>query len=134
MERRIVVSALIKFEDKYLFVKQDKTDGAYPGTLHLPGGSLEGDESIEDGIRREVREETGLELVYVVPFDFDEDYLYYKGAMTHLIYLRFLAESETNVAIAASDAKEIVWLKKDEIKNSKQNSATIKMLKKLELI
>lgn len=38
MEHRIVVSALIKFEDKYLFVKQDKTDGAYPGTLHLPGG------------------------------------------------------------------------------------------------
>lgn len=95
---------------------------------------MEGDESIEDGIRREVREETGLKLVYVVPFDFDEDYLYYKGAMTHLIYLRFLAESETDVAVAASDAKEIVWLKKDEIKNSKQNSATIKMLKKLELI
>lgn len=37
MERCIVVSALIKFEDKYFFVKQNKTDGAYPGILHLPG-------------------------------------------------------------------------------------------------
>lgn len=134
MECRIVVSALVTFKDKYLFIKQDKTDGAYLGTLHLPGGGLEGDESIEEGVRREVREETNLELVSVTPYDFDEDYLFYKGAMTHLIYLRFLAEAESGNAIAASDAKEIVWLEKDEIKNSKQNSATIKMLKRLKII
>lgn len=134
MKTRIVASALIRHKNTYLFIKQDKKDGAYRGTLHLPGGGIEDGESIKDGIRREVREETNLELANLVPFDFFEDFLDYKGEYTHLIYLRFTANSITQNAIPASDAKEIVWLTKEQVETSNQNYATINMLKKLGFI
>ena len=45
-------------EGQFLFI--ERVDN---GLLGLPAGSLEENENIEDCIRREVREETGLELI-----------------------------------------------------------------------
>ena len=47
MNRRIIVSALIKCKNKYLFIKQDKKGGVYQDCLHLVGGGLEDDETLE---------------------------------------------------------------------------------------
>ncbi len=37
MKKRIIVSALIKCNNKYLFIKQDKKGGAYQDCLHIVG-------------------------------------------------------------------------------------------------
>lgn len=49
------VGALVVDEGRALFVKED-------GTWLLPGGRLEDGESPEEGAKREVREETGVEI------------------------------------------------------------------------
>ena len=86
MDRRIIVSALIKCKDKYLFIKQNKEGGAYQDCLHMVGGGLEENETLEEGVKREVMEEVHAELKKVVPVDFDSDILMYKGKMTQLIF------------------------------------------------
>ena len=134
MNRRIIVSALIKCKDKYLFIKQDKKGGAYQDCLHIVGGGLEDNETLEEAIKREVMEEVHIELDKVIPFDFDSDILMYKGEMTQLIFLRFTAEIEEFTGYADSDAKEIIWLKKEEILNYKHNEPSMRFLKKLKLI
>jgi len=48
-----------------LLVKQ--TAGPYAGAWLLPGGGVDEGESIEEALRREMREETGCELADVVP-------------------------------------------------------------------
>ena len=58
----------------------------------------------------------------------------YKGEMTQLIFLRFTAEIEEFTGYADSDAKEIIWLKKEEILNYKHNEPSTRFLKKLKLI
>lgn len=55
---RIRVAALIRSEGRILMVKQEKDGSAY---WLLPGGNLEEGESLQEGLRREVREETGIE-------------------------------------------------------------------------
>lgn len=132
---KIIVSVLIKHKDKYLFIKQNKKDGAYEDCVHLVGGSLEDDETLENAIRREALEEVNLELDTLVPFDFDSDILEYKGRETQLIFLRYTSEvSDISSIKAGSDAKEIIWLSEEEIQTQKHNEPSIRFLKKLNLI
>ncbi|MCI8308882.1 MAG: NUDIX domain-containing protein [Clostridia bacterium] len=94
MNKRIIVCVLIKCKDKYLFIKQDKKDGAYQECLHIVGGGLEENETLEEAVKREAMEEVHISLEKVIPFDFDSDITMYKGKMTELIFLRYIAEIE----------------------------------------
>lgn len=134
MNKRIIVSVLIKCKDKYLFIKQDKKGGAYQDCLHIVGGGLEENETLEEAIKREVLEEVHIQLEKVVPFDFDSDITMYKGEMTQLIFLRYTAEIEEFVGYADSDAKEMFWLAKEDILKYKHNEPSMRFLKKLGLI
>ena len=134
MNRRIIVSTLIKCKDKYLFIKQNKEGGAYQDCLHIVGGGLEDNETLEEAIKREVMEEVHIELDEVIPFDFDSDITMYKGEMTQLIFLRYTAEIEEFTGYADSDAKEMIWLSKDELLKYKHNEPSMRFLKKLGLI
>lgn len=134
MNRRIIVSTLIKCKDKYLFIKQNKEGGAYQDCLHIVGGGLEENETLEEAIKREVMEEVHIELNEVIPFDFDSDILMYKGEMTQLIFLRFTSEIQEFTGYPDSDAKEIIWLSKEEILKYKHNEPSMRFFKKLGLI
>jgi len=134
VNQRIIVSALIKKDDKYLFIKQNKEGGAYPNTLHIPGGGLDTSEDLTEAVKREIKEETNLEITNVQPFDFDSDILNYKGVPTQLIFLRFLADYQSGEAKPGDDAKEIIWLSADEIGKYNHNEPSIRLLKKLAII
>jgi ADP-ribose pyrophosphatase YjhB (NUDIX family) len=54
------VDAIVRRGDDVLIMK--RAMGAMSGAWYFPGGGLEIDESPEDGIRREIREETELEV------------------------------------------------------------------------
>lgn len=57
----VTVSTLIVRDGKIL-VGRRKTKDSACGKFDLPGGFLEAGESLEDAARREVKEETGLDL------------------------------------------------------------------------
>ncbi len=54
------VDAIVRRGDQILIMK--RAMGLMSGAWYFPGGSLEEDESPEDGVRREIREETELEV------------------------------------------------------------------------
>ena len=61
MERpRVGVAVIIRKEGKVLLGKRKSGNGI--GTWGFPGGKLEAGEDPEDGLEREVREETNLEI------------------------------------------------------------------------
>ena len=57
---RVSVKALILDDQRRFLLVKD-----IAGKWELPGGGLEHGESIEQGLRREVKEEMGLELSYI---------------------------------------------------------------------
>lgn len=81
------------------------------GMLDLPGGFVNNDETAEEGIAREVLEETRLEIV-------STDYLFslpniyiYSGMEIHTLDMFFACTvAEGSQPVAADDAAECFWL------------------------
>jgi len=79
MNRRISVRGVVLYEGKMLAVKQKSYEGSISktnGYWCTPGGGLEAGESLVEGCRREMLEETGIEaevgnLLYVQQFAYE---------------------------------------------------------------
>ena len=86
------------------------------GTLDLPGGFVDMDESGEEGMLREIREETGLTMTscrYL--FSIPNRYLY-SGMVIHTLDMFFLCEPEADAQPqAADDAEDCRWMPLHEI-------------------
>ena len=81
------------------------------GTLDLPGGFVDMDETAEEGIIREIQEETGLQ-VPSVEYLFSIPNLYmYSGMEIHTLdmFYRVYVEPDTE-AHAADDAADCQWI------------------------
>ena len=60
MKREIVVTAIIKYKEEYLIVKRNEDDSKFPGAWEFPGGHIENNELLLDGLKRELYEEIGI--------------------------------------------------------------------------
>ena len=87
------------------------------GTLDLPGGFVDMGETVEEGMRREIKEETGLD-VQDIRYLFSSPNIYmYSGMGVHTLDMDFLVpvSGELPAICAADDAAEAFWLLVSEI-------------------
>lgn len=81
VHRAFGVYGIITINNKLVVIK--KNGGPYINRFDLPGGSLEDGEFLKDAIIREIREETGLDVLKIrqlgiTSFEYPWDYLDYK--------------------------------------------------------
>ena len=115
----MAVGAVIE-DDKgrILLVKHvPERGGFWQGKWICPGGRLELGEYIEEGILREVKEETNLEISLskpLVPFE----RIVKDGTETilHVVYIDYLARLLGGELKPATDVGEAVWVDKGELK------------------
>ena len=86
------------------------------GTLDLPGGFVDIGETMEEGMRREILEETGLEVGRVdYLFSTPNEYLY-SGMVIHTLDADFLVHvADDAEPKAADDAADCLWIPVDEV-------------------
>ena len=109
------VAIIVNEKNELLVVRRAKEPAK--GTLDLPGGFCDCYETAEEGVRREVKEETGL-CVDSTRFLFSLPNIYpYGGLDIHTIDLFFLCKvTSTKGATAMDDAGELLWMPWQEVK------------------
>ena len=88
------------------------------GTLDLPGGFVDNNENAEQGMVREIEEETGLKVeADKVQYMFSIPNIYrYSGMDIHTLDLFFLCRVAEDAEVkAADDAAELTWLPLREV-------------------
>lgn len=112
---RTVVKAAITYDGQVLIGQKEAADD-HPigGEWHLLGGHLAFDEDVEAATRREVKEETGLDvtvesLIDVMTFAWGADDE--KNSLQILSHCR----AETTDAVAADDLQAVQWVDPAEL-------------------
>ncbi len=95
--------AILIHERKILLLKMKAT-----GKYHLPGGGVEVGERLEDALRREVYEETGIEIQVDRLAHFEELFFYYdpSGRAYHGLHFYYLCTPVTRDLIAAEQVAD----------------------------
>jgi NADH pyrophosphatase NudC (nudix superfamily) len=85
------------------------------GYWDLAGGFVDLDETIEESIHREIKEELGIEVKNVRYFSSYYDRYEFKGINYHTICLVFTANMGNGKVVAGDDAEEVVFFPKDAV-------------------
>ena len=106
---------IVNENDEMLVVRRAKEPAL--GTYDLPGGFCDMGETVEEGMRREIKEETGLE-VQDIRYLFSSPNVYqYSGMGIHTLDMDYLVRVKGGrLAIqAADDAAEAFWIPINEV-------------------
>lgn len=125
----ITACAFIHKDGKLLVTKRADTKAFLPGEFELPGGHIEFGETIEEGLKREIREELHIEIELGNPI---YAFTYIRDNNKHIVDINFFATLKPNqeIVLNTSDHSEYRWVSEKEIdevfKKSNQERETAK--------
>jgi len=130
MKTRLIVSAVVEKDGLLLLGRKRADVGPYPNTWHLIGGGVDDGEPLTDAIKREIKEEAGIEVEIGKSLGFDEDYEPNKhGEMTHYIFLVFQAKYISGELKPDDDIEKLEWISREKISQIELNRPAIKLFK-----
>lgn len=102
------------------------------GEWSVPGGMLELGEKLREGIAREVKEETGLEVEVGEVLDvFDSIFPDSEGRMQyHYVLIDFLCRPVAGEVCASSDVSDAMWVTAEEAEALQMKAATVGLIRK----
>jgi len=124
------IGAIILDRDRVLLVERGKEP--LKGWWSLPGGVLECGETLEEGIRREVREETGLEIHLLGVVEIFERIMRDASGATeyHYVLIDYLCRAHTGQLCAASDVSRVEWVRRRALPGYRITEGTLPVIEK----
>jgi len=124
------VGAIILDRDRVLLVERGKPP--LQGYWSLPGGVLETGETLEEGVRREIREETGLEIHPRAVVEIFERIMRDAAgrAEYHYVLVDYLCRVTGGTLCAASDCASAVWVSRRHLANYQITEGTVPVIEK----
>ena len=124
------VGALIFRGDRILLVERGKEP--LKGYWSLPGGVVEAGESLDEAIRREVREETNLEIDIVDTIEIFERIMRDAEGRPeyHYVLIDYLCRARDGEPCAGDDVARVQWVRRDELTRYRITDGTPPVIEK----
>ena len=111
--QRVAMKAVLVHNGKILLLREADTyeEGTNIGKYHMPGGRINPGEHWQDGLEREVFEETGIKNITVdKPLFVDEWFPTIKGVPTHIVVMFHLCRTSSEQVILSIEHDAYVWV------------------------
>ena len=129
--QKLIVAGVVLHEGKVLIIQRAEGDEAFPGLWEIPSGKRELLEKTIEGVKREVKEETGMEVEVGDPigvFDFKVEK---EDEIRDATQISFLAKPAGGVEVKlSSEHQNFAWITESEIDKYKISDETKEILKK----
>ena len=124
------VGAIVFDGDSVLLV--ERAGEPLKGWWSIPGGLVETGELIEDALRRETREETGLEIDQWTRFDLFERIMKDTDgrAEYHYVLVDYICRAASGALRAGSDVSRVEWVPVTGMRKYKITSGTLEAVEK----
>ncbi len=80
----------------------------------MPGGGLDFGELPEDGLAKEIKERTNLEIIVLRPLI---TWSFIKNNNKQVIGITYLCEAKNNTVIISEEHEDFAWVKKEDFDN-----------------
>ncbi len=124
------MGALIFEDGKILLVERGKDP--LKGYWSIPGGIVETGEKLVEGIRREVAEETGLDVDPYFLFEIFERVIPDAEGKPeyHYVLIDYLCRRLSGEAAAASDASRVEWVAEQNLREYRLTEGTLGVIER----
>jgi 8-oxo-dGTP diphosphatase len=118
----VATKALIERDGKILVVRESSAyqDGVNAGKYDVVGGRITPGEKLEDALRREVKEETELDIEIGSPFFADESLPHpvVRGEEWQVVKIYFPCKAASGEVALSEDHSEFLWIDPKEYKSA----------------
>jgi mutator protein MutT len=134
------VGAVIVKDDRAIIIK--RANEPYKGQWSIPGGRVELGESLADAVRREMREETGLEVAVGPLIEVFERIQHDEAAPAardplqpppvryHFVIIDYLCACTGGALCAGDDAADARWVTSDELDEYDIRQSAVDVIRK----
>ena len=108
----IATKAFIVYRGEVLILRESNkySDGSNAGSFDVVGGRLEPGERFDESLKREIKEETGLEVNIGKPFFVNEWRPKVKGEQWQIVGVFFSCDTKSNILKLSSDHDSYKWI------------------------
>lgn len=106
---RVAQKAFILKNGKLLVIKTRATDHS-PLCWELPGGAVEFDENLADSFKREIKEETNLQILVGEPFVIWESWHDYRGNKAHTVFIGYQCQWKKGIVKISNEHAAYKWI------------------------
>ena len=113
-----VPAIIINSKGEILLGKREDSHIFYPSLWGLPGGMIEYNETLEDGIKRELKEEIGVNSKIIKKAKGDYEHLPNKECPLHTVDIPYYCKI-IGIPKPRDETSEVRWFKPSDIKKMK---------------
>ncbi len=110
-----VVAVIRNEEGKYLVLRRSEREIAYPGMYTFPGGKMEDNNTVEETLRQEVKEECGLTLEEGKILLKDKVFVRPDGQSAKVFSYLCVVKAGASVVIDQNDFTDYKWVTPEEL-------------------